>query len=278
MRRKRIVFALALVSVVLAAAACGDSKKSKTSTTATTTTPANANRKLSLPRGAQPASATKKATAATLKALPPGSSAGKGAAPALKGLEGKSVPDKLEIFAGDAGAFWQKLFSSSSVQFTPATVNIITSQQTIGCNPPGTVSSDGTPNYCVDDSSINLPVDYFQRLDADPKFGDAGVLTLVGFYWGLHIENLAGLFKEQGITGKVLATTAFCLDGVYVASVGKRSLLDPGDVDKIGATIAAGGDAPGTPADKGIGTPQELVKAFVAGADSGKPATCVSGR
>src|SRR2546421_9860853 len=107
MRRKRIVFALALVSIVLAATACGSSKKSKTSTTNTTTTPANANRKLTLPRGAQPASATKKATPATLKALPPGSSAGKGAAPALKGLEGKSGAEELEIFAGDEGPVWQ---------------------------------------------------------------------------------------------------------------------------------------------------------------------------
>ena len=278
MRRKRIVFALALVSIVLAATACGSSKKSKTSTTNTTTTPANANRKLTLPRGAQPASATKKATPATLKTLPPGSSAGKGAAPALKGLEGKSVPEKLEIFAGDAGAFWQKLFSSSNVQFTPATVNIIASQQTIACNPPGTISSTDVPLYCVGDSSINLPVDYYQKFDTDPQFGDAGVLTLVGYLWALHVENLVGLLKQQGTSPASLIQTGFCLDGVYVASVGKRGLLDQGDVDKIGRIIAAGGDAPGTPADKAIGSPQDLVKAFVAGADSGNPATCASGR
>jgi hypothetical protein len=274
MRRKRIVFALALVSIVLAAAACGSSKKSKTSTTDTTTTPANANRKLSLPPGAQPASATKKPTPATLKALPLPRRAGVRPTPALKGLEGKSGPDKLAIFAGDAGAFWQKLFSAANVQFAPATVNIIASQQTTPCR---TVSSTDGPVYCTGDNSISLGVDYYQKRFDDPEFGDAGVLTLVGYMWALHVENVLGLFKQK-TTPAAQIQTALCLDGVYVASVGKRGLLDSGDIDKIARAAGAGGDAPGTPADQKIGTTDELIKAFAAGADSGNPGTCVSGR
>ncbi|MDQ6915549.1 MAG: neutral zinc metallopeptidase [Actinomycetota bacterium] len=271
MRRHIALLALACAAL-LVVAGCGSSKKTSSNTTSTkTTAPAAANRQLTLPKASQPATASGKATAANVTAAP--LSFGKPTRrAALKGLGGKSVADKLALFAGDAGAFWQQVFTKAKLKFEPATVNVIASQQSIGCNPPGTVKSTDAPVYCVADSSIDLPVDSLSKLDQDPKFSDAGVLALVGFYWGLHVENQAGLFKKQGITGAKITQGALCLDGIYVSSVGQRNLLDTGDLDKIANIVAAGGDAPGTPTDKGVGSPSELVNAFNTGL-SGKKCT-----
>jgi predicted metalloprotease len=263
MRRRTSVLAVACAAL-LVVAGCGSSKKKESSTTTKTTTPTAANRQLKLPKGSQPASAKGKPTAAGIStsALSYGTSTRRAA---LKGLEGKTVPDKLQLFAGDAGAFWQKVFTKANVAFQPATVNIVSSDQQIGCNPPGTVKSTDPPLYCVADSSINLPVDTFTKFDNDPKFGDAGTLAFVGFLWGLHVENQLGVTKKPGITGAKIVQGALCLDGNYVANVGGRNLLDPGDLDKIATTVAAGGDAPGTPVDKGVGSPSDLVKALQTG-------------
>jgi predicted metalloprotease len=180
------------------------------------------------------------------------------------------VADKLQLFAGDAGAFWQKVFTKAKLKLAPATVNVVASQQPIACNPPGTVKSTDPLAYCAADNSINLPVDFFTKLDSDQQFGDAGVLSLVGFLWGLHVENQAGVMKKPGITGAKIVQGALCLDGIYVSDVGGRNLLDPGDIQKIATTVAVGGDAPGTPVDKGVGSPSDLVNAFKTGFTGGK--------
>jgi predicted metalloprotease len=269
MRRQIAVLALACAAL-LVVAGCGSSKKTSSNTTSTkTTAPAAANRQVTLPKGGQPATATGKPTPAAVSGAPLSFGSPTRRA-ALKGLEGKSVADKLQLFAGDAGAFWQSVFTKAKLKFTAATINVVASQQPIGCNPPGTVKSTDPLSYCAADNSINLPVDFFTKLDEDQKFGDAGVLTLVGFLWGLHVENQAGVMKKPGITGARIVQGALCLDGLYVSTVGKRNLLDPGDIQKIATTVAAGGDAPGTPVDKGVGSPNDLVKAFSTGFSGGK--------
>lgn len=268
--RRNFAFLAMACAALLVVAGCGSSKKKSENTTGTTSTKsASANRKLSLPKHGQPASATGKPTAASVTSAASSKRTSSKKA-ALKGVEGKSVTDKLQLFAGDAGSFWQAVFTRAKAKFDPATVNIVADQQSTPCDPPGTVKSTDQPIYCTGDSSIDLPVDFFTKLDGDPKFSDPGVLALVGFYWGLHVENQIGVMKKAGVTGAQIVQGAFCLDGIYVSNVGGRKLLDPGDLDKMANIVAAGGDAPGTPTDKGVGSAQDLVKAFATGVQGGK--------
>lgn len=268
--RRHIAVLASACAALLVVAGCGSSKKTSSNSTSTkTAAPAAANRQVTLPKGGQPATATGKPTPGALSTAPLSFGSATRRA-ALKGVEGKSVADKLQLFAGDSGAFWQSVFTKAKLKFAPATVNVVASQQPVACNPPGSVKSTDPPQYCAADNSINLPVDFFTKLDSDQQFGDAGVLTLVGFLWGLHVENQAGILHKQGITGARIVQGAMCLDGIYVSTVGKRNLLDPGDVQKIATTVAAGGDAPGTPVDRGVGSPSDLVKAFNTGFSGGK--------
>jgi predicted metalloprotease len=266
MRTKLSLLVSALV-VVLVAAACG-SKKDDTAPSPTPPKPSPAkNKQLKAPSTPQPGSASKKPDKKTIANLPKSGKPGQGKTPQLKGLEGKSVEEKLQIFAQDIGDFWQRGFSNTQVQFQPATVYLVTSPQQIGCDPPGSVGPNDNPFYCGSDGSLSLPVEKLSAIDQNPQLGDASVATIVGAFYGLHVENVVGLLKDR--TGQEVLETAICLDGVWARSIYKRDLLDPGDLDKIGATLATeGGDA---------ATANKLIKAFNAGYTTGDPGKCVQG-
>jgi predicted metalloprotease len=257
-----------VLAVALAAAGCGSSKSVKgpndQSSSAKPPPAAKANKQLKAPSAPQTSSATKSPGKRTIQALSV-EKAGKGKAPQLKGLEGKSIEEKLTIFAQDIGSFWQNGFSEAQVQFEPATTYLVSSPQQIGCDPPGTVSPTDTPFYCAQDSSLSLPVESLDRIDQNDNYGDAAVATIVGAFYGLHVENVVGLLK--GRPDRAVLETAVCLDGVWARSVYKRNLLDPGDLDKIGRTLSE--------SEGEGGSSRTLVDAFNAGYSSGDPGKCV---
>jgi predicted metalloprotease len=265
--RTKLSLLVSALAVVLVAAACG-SKKDDTTSPPTPPKPSAAkNKQLKAPSTPQPGSASKKADKKTIAQLPKAGKPGEGKTPQLKGLEGKTVEEKLQIFAQDIGDFWQRGFSDTQVKFQPATVYIVTSPQQVGCDPPGSVGPNDNPFYCRSDGSLSLPVDNLTTIDQDPKFGDASVATIVGAFYGLHVENVVGLLKDR--TGPEVFETAICLDGVWARSVYKRDLLDPGDLDKVGATLAAAADD--------STSAKTLIKAFNAGYTTGNPGNCVQG-
>jgi predicted metalloprotease len=251
---------IVLLAGALSLAGCGDEKSKPPK-------PSPANKRIKAPAKPQPASATKRPGKATIADLPKAEKPGEGQPAPLKGLEGKSIEEKLEIFAVDIGEFWQRGFSKTRIQFRPATVYIISAPQQIGCDPPGTIDENGNNDYasfyCPADSSLSLPVRQFEAIADNPKYGDVGAATHVAIGYGFHVENVAGIWDNG--TDEERFFTAVCLGGVWTSSVYRRGLFDPDDAAKIGTAFREQ-IAPGR---------REVVQAFVAGFESGNPARCV---
>ena len=262
MRTKSPLLVLALVAA-LAAAGCG-SKKDETTPPVPTTPGAGKIKHLKVPATPQPASATKKPDKKTIAALPKAPKPGSGKAPQIKGLEGKSIVEKLDLTARDIGGFWQRGFSNTQVKFDRADVYILGGPYQIGCDPPGTVKPDDQPFYCPRESSLYLPVESLKATDEDPQRGDAGMAIIVASFYGFHVENVVGLLTDR--PGQDVVETAVCFGGVWASSVYERGLLDPGDLDKVGATLAGGSND---------ANPNALVDAFNAGYADGDPGKCV---
>jgi predicted metalloprotease len=263
MRTKSPLLVLALATA-LAAAGCG-SKKDETSPSTPTAPGAAKNKHFKSPSTPQPDSATKKPNKKTIAALPRAPKPGEGKAPQIKGLEGKSIEDKLEIIATDIGNFWQKGFSTTDIKFRQVNTFILSGSLQIGCDPPGSIATTDQPFYCPADNSLILPVESLKKTDEDPNRGDAGVATIVAAYYGLHVEDVVGLLTDR--PGQKVLETAICFAGVWASSVYDRGLLDPGDLDKVAATLVSGSsDSADTNA---------LIDAFNAGYRNGKPGDCV---
>jgi Putative neutral zinc metallopeptidase len=256
MRIRSLALIFALVAA-LAATGCGSSKK-KTSRTGPTPTPAAKNKQLKAPATTQPASASKKPNKKTIATLLQTKKPGKGKSPQLKGLEGKSIEEKLQIFANDIGGFWQQAFSGTQVQFQPVTVNLITQPQQTGC---GTLQPTGqfTTYYCSADHTVNLSVPELTTVSQDPRYGDAVVAADVAVSFGFHVEAVTGIRTKQ--SDQANAETAFCLSGVWAYTVQARGLFDPGDVDKIASNFQ--------------GNTAAFANAFNVGLTTGDPSKCV---
>jgi predicted metalloprotease len=234
MRMKWGILFLALAAA-LVVTGCGSKKKSSNNPTTTTSTSAKASKHFMAPAVKQPASATAKAKVQSLTALPKAKKAGAGGkAPQLKGLEGKSVEEKLTLFSQDIASFWQDGFTRANLKFTPATVYIITASQQVGCNPPGTVSADDKFGsfYCPTDSSLSLPVGTLTAIDSDERYGDAVVAANVAVGFGFHVLNNIGVYDTKATSSQRLLG-ATCLSGVWMSDVYRRGLLDQGDLEKI---------------------------------------------
>ena len=256
---KPLALVLAVV-LALAAAGCGSKKHKTTPASTGTTKTAKKNKQFKAPATPQAASAKKKPTKATFKAVPKAKKAHQAKSPQLRGVEGLTIEQKLQMFANDTGAFWQSAFTSAGAQFTPATVNIVESPITNGCGVTVPPDYKYSADYCTTDRSLSLPVQTLNTLDQDQRFGDVVVAADVAVAYGFHVLNLVGL-NTSSADQAALLESALCLGGVYTSTLQNR--FDPGDIDKLQA---------GFP-DKG-GSSASNVNAFVVGFSSGSAAKC----
>jgi predicted metalloprotease len=232
MRMKWGILLLALAAA-LVVTGCG-SKKKTTSNNSSTSTSAKVNKHIKVPTVKQPTSATAKGKPQSLSALPKAPKPGTGKSPQLKGLEGKTVEDKLALFSQDIASFWQDGFTKANLKFTPATVNIISTSQQVACNPPGTINTDDKFGsfYCPTDFSVSLPVGTLTAIDGDERYGDPVVAADVAVGFGFHVLNNIGVYDTKA-TSEQRLLGATCLSGVWMSYVYRRGLLDNGDLDKI---------------------------------------------
>lgn len=182
------------------------------------------------------------------------------------------LPQFLDTVSNDVATYWQKVFNNSKFRFPTTTQAIVTGTAESPC---GQISgAQGPPIYCQANSTIYLPVGYFQ--DKVVPIGDAAAVTFVGLMWGLRIQDALGAFRavQQGQrTGLDVQLGAICFAGSYMATVANRNLLEEGDVEEILQTARATGDR-GTPEDvaRAKGSPEQRVAAFRVGFSRGASA------
>jgi predicted metalloprotease len=191
--------------------------------------------------------------------------------PKIRGSAGTTVAQWLTTVDNDVGSFWQYMFNRSRLVYAPVNQSIFSKPVQTGC---GRVTPGGGPFYCYRGSTIFLPLPWFVGY-ANP-FGDAAIAVIVAHENGHHIQDLLGILGDARYRGVDVELQADCLAGIWAASVYRRGLLQPGDLQEAWTVTRAGGDAPGTPAGApgAHGTPSQRLRSFRKGYNRGVPGAC----
>jgi predicted metalloprotease len=139
--------------------------------------------------------------------------------------------------------------------------------------------------YCPTDDTIYIGQQYAYDLWAGTKaglpgtgraYGDFAVAFTVAHEYGHNLQAELGLFEARpDLPTKQFELQADCFAGVWANSAYHEGLLEPGDVEEALATALAIGDFEYQAADH-HGRPWERRDAWLAGYNSGSPATCTS--
>lgn len=152
----------------------------------------------------------------------------------------------------DIQSMWQKVFSDAGATYTPARLDLFTSQVSTAC---GTETTDVGPFYCPGDKTVYLDVTFFKVMETQFGVkGDFAEAYVVAHEMGHHVQNLVGISNrvaaanqsnpsgENALSVKV-ELQADCLAGVWAHSRYERNLLNAGDIDQaLNAAQAVGDD------------------------------------
>jgi len=277
-RSPRSLMRLAALPAALALAigmgACGDDDDGGDEKAATTGAQQQTvvGAKSVVPRYAGDESATKPAAGVAVTELQaPAVSSDPKVVPKVRGSDAP-LPQFLDTVGNDVATYWQQVFNKSKLRFEPNTQTIVTAATPTQCDPPGTINPDAPPGYCPRDKTVFLTPQFFQSKVL--PLGDAAIVVVVASIYSDRILDQLGAFQAVR-DGKVKAVAVqlqgLCMAGSYTRTVAQRNLLEAGDVDEILKTIQVTSDKPGTAVDdpNAVGTPQQRVAAFAAGAKSG---------
>jgi predicted metalloprotease len=262
--------ALGLVAVL---AGCGSSSSSSSSrsSSSTSSTATAATAHLIVIHGTpSPAGAVKASPAALTKLIHV--SKGSGIAPHIQGLSNLPLQQQVSTLDGDINAFWSKVFAQSNVQWPQAEEAFVTSQPVqTQCSSNPTIGPNDPWYLC--DPVFYYPLPWMQQNIA-PK-GDVFLAFSVAIFWSFHVQNVLGFTQalQQGQLSKAQwANQTLCLTGLYIRTIDQRNLFEQGDTQAANQFLAS------LQGVNGITAPdvsnQSLTQAFVAGYNSGDPATC----
>ena len=187
--------------------------------------------------------------------------------------------------------FWAENWGEG---WKPAVVKIPENSASTACGEND--ATDSGPAYCGADSTMVLPVAFFQDqiIDADETLrNDAAVAGVLGHEFGHHLQTLAGLedvVDEESAKNPEIANLlsvayelhADCLMGIWMSSVDDEKRLEPGDLDEVlGALEKIGDDnltaEAGATADAGTfdhGTSEQRQVWFGVGFSTQDPEAC----
>ncbi len=147
------------------------------------------------------------------------------------------------------------------------------------------VADDNAAFYCPADDTIYIGQPYAWDLWAGISeglpgsgraYGDFAVAFTIAHEYGHNIQHELGLFEAYPeLPTKPFELQADCLSGLWANSAYQAGLLEAGDVEEALATAMAIGDFEPAAADH-HGFPWERTEAWLAGYNSGAPATCMS--
>jgi hypothetical protein len=192
--------------------------------------------------------------------------------PAIRGSAGLTVPEWIALVNSDVANYWQKQFNRAGYRYQPPGEVIFDAKLNSGC---GKAKPSGGPFFCTRDDRIYLPVQFFDAMAQ--RFGDAAVAVVIAHENGHYVQDLLGLFDPS--LGLVTAQTelqADCLAGVWAATVYRRGLIEPGDIEEILGIVDLAGDAEGVPinAQGAHGSSALRLAAFNQGYNGGRPNAC----
>jgi uncharacterized protein len=192
--------------------------------------------------------------------------------PAIRGSAGLTVAEWAHTVDVDVANYWQRQFNRAGYRYRPAREAIFDRRIRTEC---GRAGRSAGPFYCTLDDTIYLPVAFFDQMSQ--RFGDAAVAVVIAHENGHHVQDLLGLFDPR--SNLVTAQTelqADCLAGVWAATVYRRGLLEPGDIEEILGIVDLSGDAEGVPitAQGAHGSSELRLDAFDRGYEGGRPNSC----
>lgn len=180
------------------------------------------------------------------------------------------VPQFAQTVARDVDQWWQEVFQRSKLDYDPATVKFVDSTAEGKC---GTAKSTET-FYCKEEDTLYLGNSFVQGIYS--QYSDAGLLTVEAGLVSQHAQNLLGVWDAVDAKKATLVNAQLqnvCFAGAYLASVGRRALLEDGDVEEGSRIAAESSDPPGTPNEqKSNGTPEERKQALTRGFENGASA------
>ena len=148
---------------------------------------------------------------------------------------------------------WSQILpQQKGIKFTPAPLVLFNGATRSGC---GSAQSAMGPFYCPNDKKVYLDTDFFdvmtQQLGSRGEFARAYVIA---HEVGHHVQNLTGILPKFNRMRQQMSEAdanhmsmqvelqADCFAGVWGHHAGKKSLLDPGDVEEGLKAAASIGD------------------------------------
>jgi predicted metalloprotease len=215
-------------------------------------------------------------------------------APDGTGVPTASTDDEIgfvRFVVGDVQDTWQKMFSSAGLRYQVTQLVLFEDQVRSACGP---ATAEVGPFYCPVDTRVYLDLTFFDQLaEQFGAPGDFGQAYVIAHEFGHHVQNLLGITRQVGAIQQSDPTLvndlsvrtelqADCLAGVWGHSAYERAEVEPGDLQEGLAAAAAVGDdtleraATGTvdPDTFTHGTSAQRVSWFLAGYQSGDPASC----
>lgn len=198
-----------------------------------------------------------------------------GLSPRITGLDNAPIMKAVITVSLDLNHFWSQEFASSGVQW-PKTQQVLLSSQAQPLRTPCGRTLAPTDPYDVCFSPTMTTFFWTlpwmqQNVDTDP--GGVNLLLGMASLYSWEVQGLFGYF-QQVQSGQITPAQAqeqnLCLAAIYAKSIANRRLFEQADQTTINhwlSTISGGGGS-------GAATHQQLAGAFVAGFNSGSPATC----
>jgi predicted metalloprotease len=197
----------------------------------------------------------------------------------------------VRFVVGDVQDTWQAMFSAAGLRYQVTQLVLFHTAIRSACGP---ATSEVGPFYCPVDERVYLDLTFFDQLATEfGAPGDFAQAYVIAHEFGHHVQNLLGITEQVGslqaadptIANDLSVRTelqADCLAGVWGHSAYERSEVEPGDLQEGLAAAAAVGDdtleraATGTvdPDTFTHGTSSQRVAWFLAGYQSGDPASC----
>lgn len=255
---------LSIAAVAAALGGCGSSSSSSSTThtsTGTSTTATNSGTGPNTTRGLPGSPAGAKATPLSLAHVRIERPAVR---PQFHGLENLTLTQKLTTLSGQVASFWGQAFQNSHLQLPPSNVTVV-DQTAVTCGSQQIASSD-PPQYCRQDGSIALPLQFIDRSVA--PIGDAALALVVSDLYGYHVEDALGLLAPSAALSPAdLEKTDSCLSGVYFLVLESQHTLTAGDESAVNTLLTAKAGPSGASGGTGV-TASDLTAAFNKGIES----------
>jgi hypothetical protein len=204
-------------------------------------------------------------------------------APHIVGFSRIPIEQAIPTISADINHFWSALAAKNNVQWPQVQEVLVTTTPTqTQCSSHPSVAPTDPIFICAEPPSSGQSTTIYwtvpfiqQRVDTDP--GRVNLSFTMAMMWSYQVQNLVGDVQslQQGKTSnEAFADHNACLTGIYVGSIGSRSMSEKGDsldYSKLLANLAATFGIGSSAAAWNLGGP------FLDGIANGDLGSCING-